>query len=898
MASLATPIDVFFKPRSVAVIGATERPGSFGRTLLANLMSGDFGGTLHPVNPHHEQVLGLRAFATVEAVPGHVDLAVIATPSPTVADVISQCVAKGVSGAIVLSSGFREVGPAGATLEREILERVRRGKMRVLGPNSLGVIRPVTGLNASLARVPARRGTVGFASQSAGLCTAILSWSLARNFGFSAFISMGSMIDIGWGDVIYHLGDDPNTRSIVLYVESVGDPRAFLSAAREVALSKPIILIKAGRTPAGAKAAASHTGSMTGRDDVFNVALERSGLLRVDSIEELFLMAQVLAEQPRPAGKRLAIVTNAGGPGVLATDALVEGGGETASLTGPALTALDAALPACWSHGNPVDMLGDATPERYAQTIEIVAGDPNNDGLLVIFAPQGFATAADVARRVATLEKLPRKPILASWMGGDGEDLGAEILRRAGVPTFPYPDAAARVFNLLWRYDDNLRMVLETPVLARDESAPNRAVARALVAGVLGRGRTQFTEAEAKQLLAAYEIPTPPCVVAGNADAAVAAAESLGYPVALKVHSTTIRHKSDVGGVTLRIGNARGVRSAFERIAASVAAKAGAGAFEGVTVQPMIEAEDGYEFIVGSSIDRQFGPVLLLGHGGQLVDIFRDRALGLPPLTETLARRMIEKTRIFKALAGVRGRRPIDLHALAQTLVRFSNLVVDQPRIGQIDINPLLVTPERVLALDAHVFLHSPEIADDELPRTAIRPYPSQYEGRWAAPDGTEVAIRPIRPEDEPLMRPFEADLSVESVYLRYAHAVGLAYRVSHEHLARLCYVDYAHEMTLVALRKGLTGEQELVGLGRLIVEHKRNEAEFALLISDSVQGKGLGTEVLRRLIEIGRKERVGQIVGYILAENHHMLDVCRRLGFHNEHEPGDPMVASILHLA
>ena len=632
---------------------------------------------------------------------------------------------------------------------------------------------------------------------------------------------------------------------------------------------------------------------MIGRDDVLNAAFERSGLLRVDSIEELFSMAAVLAKQPRPAGKRLAIVTNAGGPGVLATDALVEGGGEAASLGEPALAALDAILPPNWSHGDPIDMLGDATPERYAKTVEIVAADPNNDGLLVTYAPQGAATATtatEVAERVAKLGKLPLKPILASWMGGDEVEAGAEILERAGIPTFAYPDDAARIFNLMWRYDDNLRALMETPILAPDEAAPNRAVARALIAGVLAQGRTQ--------LLAAYEIATVPGVVAMSPEAAVAAAESLGYPVAVKVHSATIRHKTDVGGVRLRIGDAQGVRRAFERIAAAVAIKVGPDAFEGVTVQPMIDVEDGYELIVGSSLDRHFGPVLLFGHGGQLVEVFHDRALGLPPLNETLARRMIGKTRIAKALAGVRGRPPIDLGALSQCLVRFSNLIVDQPRVEEIDINPLLATPQRVLALDAYVILHAPQIPDDALPRTTIRPYPSQYEGTWIARDGTELAIRPVRPEDEPLMGPFHNELSEESVCLRYAHAVRLADLISHEKLARLCFIDYAHEMALVALRTTAEGEQELVGVGQLVMEHARNEAEFALLISDSFQGKGLGTELLRRLVEIGRKERVGRLVGYILADNRPMLNVSRRLGFRHEHASGDPTVASIIDLA
>ncbi len=635
---------------------------------------------------------------------------------------------------------------------------------------------------------------------------------------------------------------------------------------------------------------------MTGSDDVLDAAFERIGLLRVDSIEELFSMTDVLAKQPRPAGKRLAIVTNAGGPAVLATDALVEGGGEIAPLSEATIDALDAILPPSWSHGDPVDVLGDATPERYAKTLEIVAADPNNDGLLVTYSPQ-VSAPTEVAERIKKLPKLRFKPVLASWMGGIAVAVGAEILERAGIPTFAYPDDAARIFNLMWRYDANLRSLFETPALAPEEALPDHGVAPALFAGVLAQGRTQLTEAESKQLLEAYAIPTVPTVIAATPQAAVAAADSLGYPVAIKVHSTKVVHKTDVGGVRLRIGDARSVQLAFEQIAAAVAAKAGPDAFQGVTVQLMIDVEDGYELIVGSSIDPQFGPVLLFGCGGQLVEALRDQALGLPPLTDTLAHRMIEKTRISKAFAGVRGRRPVDLDALSQCLVRFSNLVVDQPRIKEIDINPLLATPDRVLALDACVILHSPEVPDSALARAVIRPYPSQYAGTWTARDGTELMIRPIRPEDEPLMRSFHTQLSEESVYFRYAHALRLADRISHEKLSRLCFIDYAHQIALIALRPNASGEQELVGVGQLIMEHERNGAELALLVLDAYQGKGLGTELLRRLVEIGRKELVGRIVGYILADNQPMLDVSRRLGFHLVRKPGDPMVESIIDL-
>jgi acetyltransferase len=875
MGTTPYPIDAFFRPRSVAVIGASDTLGTPGRSVLVNLMTSSFGGTVHP---------------------GNVDLAVIATPAQSVPDLITQCVEKNVRAAIVLSTGFRESGPDGAALEREVLLRARAGKLRVLGPNCLGVMSPVSGLNASFAAELARPGTVGFASQSGALCTSILDWSLTQQFGFSAFISMGSMIDVGWGDVIYYFGDDSRTKAILLYMETIGDARSFLSAAREVALTKPIILIKAGRTAAAASAAVSHTGALSGSDAVLDAVFERAGLLRVESIEELFSMADVLAKQPRPAGKRLAMITNAGGPTVLATDALVEGHGEPAHLSDATIEALDHVLPPQWSHGDPVDVLGDASAERYAEAVKLVGCDKGTDALLVTYAPQGAASPIEVAELLKTL-KVPHKPILAAWMGGSEVAAGAEILERAGIPTFAYPDDAARIFNLMWRYDANLRALLETPTLPPDEGAPNRALARALFSKALAEGRTLLNEGESKQLLEAYDIATASTLVATTPEAAVAAAESLGYPVAVKIHSDKIAHKTDVGGVILRVADADGVKLAFEQIETAICAVLGRDGFEGVTVQPMIDAADGYELIFGCSQDDQFGPVLLFGYGGQLVEVFRDRALGLPPLTVTLARHMIERTLIYKALQGVRGRRPIDVDALAQCLVRFSDLIVDHPRIKEIEINPLLATPDRLIALDARVELHAAEIPDDVLPRTTIRPYPAQYEGTWTARDGTELIIRPIRPEDEPLMRAFHSQLSDESVYLRYAHAVRLSDRVQHDRLARLCFIDYAHEMALVVLRTDAAGGRELVAVGRLVMEHVRNEAEFALLISDSFQGRGLGTELLRRLIEIGRRERVGRIVGYILADNMSMLDVCRRLGFHHVHEIGDPMVQSIIDL-
>lgn len=725
----------------MAVIGATEKAGAAGRTVLWNLISSPFGGVVYPVNPKRQNILGIKAYPSLEHIPDQVDLAVIVTPAATVPGVIRECAEHGVKGAIVISAGFKEAGPSGVALEQEVLAEARKGKIRVIGPNCLGVMCPISGFNATFAHAIARPGSVGLISQSGALCTAILDWSLREQVGFSAFISVGSMVDVGWGDLIDYLGDDPNTRSIVMYMESIGDPRAFLSAAREVALNKPIIVIKAGRTEQAAKAAASHTGSMTGSDDVLDAAFRRVGVLRVNNISHIFYMTEVLANQPRPKGPRLTILTNAGGPGVLATDGLLSVGGELAEISPETMDRLNEVLPPHWSHNNPIDIIGDAGPDRYRKAVEIVANDPASDGLLVIMTPQGMTDPTAIAENLKPYAKLDGKPIIASWMGGNEVAAGEAILNSVGIPTFPFPDTAVRVFQYMWRYSYNLRGLYETPTLGDGDGHGSQAVAARIIEEVRESGRTILTEAESKLLLQSYGLPVVETRLAPTAEEAVAAAEDIGYPVVLKLNSATITHKTDVGGVRLNLMDEDAVRDAFRAIQKSITRKAGSEHFGGVSVQPMISATDGYELIVGSSIDPQFGPVLLFGAGGQLVEIFKDSALALPPLNSTLARRMMEQTRIFQALEGVRGRKAVDIAALEQLLVRFSQLVAEQPPIKEIDINPLLATPERLLALDARVVLHSIEVQESELPRCAIRPYPRQYLKRVSLDDGSVLEL-------------------------------------------------------------------------------------------------------------------------------------------------------------
>ena len=889
------PLDAIFTPDNVAVIGASESPGSVGRTLLWNLVSNPFGGTIFPVNPKRNSVLGIEAYSSIQDVEADVDLAVIATPAPTVPTIVEECGEAGVQGLVIVSAGFREVGEEGAELEREIKEIAREYNIRIVGPNCLGVMRPPDGLNATFAGSMAQEGNVAFVSQSGALLTSILDWSFRENVGFSSFVSIGSMLDVDWGDMITYLGDDPKTDSIVLYMESIGNARSFLSAARDVAQSKPIIVIKAGRTQAAAEAAASHTGTLTGSDAVLNAAFRRSGVLRVDDINDLFYMAEVLGKQPRPEGPNLTILTNAGGPGVLATDALIDGGGELTPLSEEALEDFDEILPPAWSHSNPVDILGDADPERYAKSLEVAANDENSDGLLVVLTPQAMTEPTKTAEHLRPYARDNRKPVLASWMGGDSVAPGENILNEAGLPTFAYPDTAARVFNNMWRYSYNLKALYETPSLPEDEEGiPDRDAAAAIVEETHQSGRVLMTEYGSKQLLSAYGIPTVETKIAETPHEAVAAAQEIGYPVAVKLHSTSITHKSDVGGVHLELTSDEDVKTAFERIDDNIVGEG----FDGVTVQPMIDRSDGYELIIGSSMDQQFGPVLLFGSGGQLVEVYKDRALGLPPLNTTLARRMMEQTKIYEALKGVRGRDPVDIDALETLLVRFSQLVVEQPRVKEIDVNPLLARPgeDGLLALDARVVLHPYTTDEEELPTPAIRPYPRQYIGTQVMRNGEEVTVRPIRPEDEPKLVTFHERLSERSVYLRYASLMKLEQRVAHDRLARICFIDYDREMALVAERTDANGEEQIIGVGRLTQQPGRNEAEFGMLVIDEFQEEGIGTELLRRLVQVGEDEGLDRITADILEQNRAMQRVCEKLDFELVHssDPDEDMVKAV----
>lgn len=880
-------LDPFFQPDSVAVIGASATPGSIGQTIMRNLMRSDFNGVVYPVNPRRRAVFGVHCYPRLSDVPDRVDLAVIATPAATVPGVVRECVERDVKGAIIISAGFAEIGTAGRALEAEIRD-VARGRMRIIGPNCLGVIRPAANFNASFASATPSAGSVALLSQSGAILTSILDWARDRNIGFSSFVSVGSMLDVDMADLIDYLADDPQTKSILLYLESVGNVRRFLSAARAVARTKPVIVVKAGRHEAGARAAASHTGAIAGRDAVFDAAFRRVGILRVTTIPELFNMAEILALQPPPQGPSLAIITNAGGPGVMATDALMLAGGKLAELSAATVAALNEALPAAWSHSNPIDILGDAPPDRFRRAIEVCAADPHVDGILVLLTPQAMTNPSETARQVAPFAHLRGKPLLASWLGGHDVREGRGILNLAGIPTFESPEAAIQAFLNMVRYRRNLDLLYEAPAVVPEDVQPDIGQVQSIIATVRADERELLTEVEAKQVLSAYGVPVNPTEAATNVEEAVRAAGAVGYPVVLKLLSATVTHKSDVGGVQLGLRSEADVRDAFARIQSNLVERGQAAAFDGVTVQPMIEGQN-YELIVGSSLDPQFGPVLLFGAGGVLVEILKDTALALPPLTRTLARRMLERTKIYEALQGVRGRAPVPLAELELLLVRFSRLVADVPDIAEIEINPLVIHGRTITALDARATL-APRGADaTPAPRLAIHPYPNQYTAPFRLKDGREVLVRTIRPEDEAMIVELHARHSDRTLWMRF---FSLVRTLSRESLIRFCHLDFDREMAFVAVWRDAAQRPQIVGVARYYLHTGTGEAEFAVVVTDDWQGQGLGRHLLQRVIDVARERGVRELNGPVLRENSGMLQLVRALGFSIE-TTDDPTVVS-----
>ena len=844
---------------------------------MQNLMANPFGGTVYPVNPNYTNVLGIRTYATVAEVPECIDLAVIAVRAERVPAILRSCVGTSVRGALILSAGFRETGEACQCIEAEIMAEARTAGIRIIGPNSFGIMNPRSGLNATFTPGMVQTGSVGFISQSGTLNVALLDWSRRNNVGFSLFLSAGAMGDVGWGEMISYLGEDRHTRSIVLYMETIDDAQSFLCAARRVSRKKPIIVLKGGETRRDAVVPGHSWGIAPQSNEVFDAAFRRSGVLRVRDIECLFRMAEVLNLQPRPRGPRLSILTNASGLGTLATDAIIKAGAELAPLSPETVAALDGLLPPQWGRSNPVNVSGDGGVDRFTQAMELLANNPESDGLLLVITPQVFLDVGEMLGRIRQLKLPSNKPILASLMGGVGVEEGERILTEAGIPNFPYPDIAARTFYHMWRYSYNLRGLYETPapLNGAEAFAPDEESAAAVLARALAENRTDLNEWESKQVLAAYGIPVAEAHVAHTADEAVARVAGMGFPVALKPHSRKLSQKAYHDAIRLDLRDESAVRRAYQSIHDSMAPDA----FDGVTVQPMV-AGAGFEVVCGSATDPQFGPVIHFGAGGALGELYRDRALALPPLNSSLAKRLIEQTRIYSALrAGLDGM-PVNIEALQLVLVQLSQLIVEHRRIKAIAINPLLVSSDQIIALSAHIVLHDPAMADSDLPKLVIRPYPVEYTANRVLRDGTPVKLRAIRAEDEPLVVRFHEGLSSDTVYFRYLVPLPLEHRINHDQLAGRCFIDYNQEFGLLAVVRDAAGKEAIAGVGRLSRLVCGRDADFALVVHDNWQGKGLGEILLRKLLKVGRQEGYRRITGTILGENLRMQKLCRKVGF------------------
>ncbi|MEM2146320.1 MAG: bifunctional acetate--CoA ligase family protein/GNAT family N-acetyltransferase [Candidatus Jordarchaeaceae archaeon] len=871
-------MEKIFNPRSIAVIGASDEEGSVGYRLIRNLIGVGYRGVVYPVNPRKTSVQGIQAYPSVEELPRQADLAVIATPARTVPDIVEQCGKAGIQGIIIISAGFRETGAEGKALEDQILAVKKKYDMRIIGPNCLGIIRPSIRLNASFAAKMALPGNIAFISQSGALCSAILDWANTEGIGFSNFVSIGSMIDVDFGDLIDYFGTDPRTRSIIMYIEGLTNVRKFMSAARHFARTKPIIVVKAGKFGESAKAAASHTGSLTGEDVIYDAAFRRAGIIRVEEIEDLFNCAEVLEMQTHPRGPNLAIITNAGGPGVMATDALISRGGKLATLSSTTMGKLNQILPHYWSRGNPIDILGDAGPERYAKVVSACLEDDNIDGLLIIFTPQGVTNPAEVAMAVVNACKGATKTILTSWMGKEDVEEANEILNRNKLPTYSTPENAVKTYMYMYQYARNLELLYETPEELPIELSPSRQHLLEIMQNAVRENREILSEVEGKEFLEAYGIPTVKTKVAETEDEAVSLASQMGYPVVMKVYSPQITHKSDVGGVILDIKDEAGVREAYKRIMENMRKSAPHAEIRGVTIQPMIQ-KTGCELIIGSKKDPLFGPVIVFGLGGIFVEVFKDYAVGFPPLNQTLARRLIEGTKAFRILKGYRGFPPANIKRLEEVLVKFSEMLIDFPQIKEMDINPLLISGDEAVALDVRILVDRDLVFKDVPPHShlIISVYPKKYERFCTLKDGRSVLLRPIKPEDEPLENELWKTFSEETQRFRFFSPMRTW---SHATLVRYTNIDYDREIAIIAELKE-NKQRKMIGVVRMIMDPPDfKTAEVAIVVGDPWQGLGLGSQMLDYIIEIARDKNLESIYGLILRDNYRAIELFKKKGF------------------
>ena len=866
-------LEYLLAPQSLAVIGASDRPGSVGATVMRNVLSGGFRGPVWPVNLRHDVVAGLRAYATPRRLPAAPDLAIICTPAVSIPALIAELGALGTRAAVVLSAGLEAPAADGGTLAAALLQAARRHALRILGPNCIGLIVPGIGLNASFAHVGARAGGIAFVAQSGALISALLDWAQGAGVGFSHCISLGNAADVDFGDLLDYLGRDPRTRAILLYVESVTGARKFMSAARAAARNKPVIAVKAGRTREAAKVATSHSGALAGADAVYEAALRRAGVLRVGTTRQLFEAAQILSQYRTYVGPRLAIISNGGGPAVMATDALIEGGGELAPLLPQTLQKLSAVLPGGWSHANPIDIIGDAPPERYLGALGAVLEDPNVDAVLLIHAPTALAATEAVARVCTPVLARATRPAFACWLGAEGVRLAGSAGPRA-VPGYATPEEAVDAYLHLMRYHQVQAQLMETPLSQPQGPPPDTGAVRSIAAAALREGRTVLTEPEAKAVLAAYHIPVVETRIARATSDLEALAAAIGYPMALKILSPDISHKSDVGGVALNLASPAELAQSAQAMLERCRELRPQARIEGFTVQRMIRRGGAHELLAGIALDPTFGPVVLFGRGGTAVELIGDSALALPPLNSVLTRELISRTRVARLLTGARGVTAVAMPALEAALMRLAQLACDVAEIAELDINPLLADGEGVIALDARVRVAP--ASGSAVARLAIRPYPSELE-EPADCRGRALLLRPIRPEDTPRHRQFLARIAPRDLYTRFFTGVR---ELPETDLAHLTQIDYDRDMAFLAVGRDAAGAEEIVGVVRACADPDNNAAEFAVLVRSDLKGQGLGTLLMRKLIRYCRERGTRELWGDVMADNEAMLHLARTLGF------------------
>jgi acetyltransferase len=881
-----------FTPQSVVLFGASDRADSVGGVVFRNLLTSGFEGRIYGINPKRAEVQGHKAYSSIDDIDDTIDLAVVATPAKSIPAIVEACGERGIRMMLILSAGFRETGPEGRKLEDRVTQMVRRYDIRLMGPNCLGIIRPDKGLNITFGNNNAKPGNLAFVSQSGAICTAILDWAEKNGVGFSAVVSSGIAADLGFGDYLDYLVSDPKTKAILLYIEGINDSRRFMSALRAAARIKPVIALKVGRHAAGAEASMSHTGALVGSDETFSAALSRSGVLRVETVGQLFAAAKALSSlHYRGASERLVIVTNGGGPGVMAADRATDQGIELSSLSGETMARLNEVLPSVWSHGNPVDIIGDAPPERYQQAIDICLEDSDVDGVIVILTPQAMTAPTEVAKAVIESARKSKKPIMTSWMGGGQVEAARELFLQARVPDFGTLENAVDAFSYLARYNRNQRLLLQTPArLTTGRESPDSDGARLIIEAVLKEQRDILTEPESLAVLTAFGIPTVRNAVARSANEALIVAESIGFPIAMKVFSSDISHKSDAGGVRLNIGSAQEVRGAYKQLLEQVAKRVPDAKIEGVTIEKMYRSSNGRELMVGIIRDPVFGPVISFGSGGTAVEVMGDSAISLPPLNHRLTRDLIKRTKVSKLLGEFRNMPAVDMDKLIDALLAVSSMACELPWIKEMDINPLIVDENEVVAVDARIVVAYPKPSTDPYHHLAIHPYPAHLARTVQLNDGTDIVIRPIRPEDAEIEAQFIRDLSDEARYFRFMNSLQ---ELSQEMLVRFTQIDYHNEMALIAVTMTDAGEEQ-IGVARYTTNLDKTSCEFALVVSDQWQSRGIAHHLMRNLMDVARDRDLERIQGQVLSKNSRMLDLMTSLNFSISNDPDDTAVKRV----